>query len=386
MKNAFFALSFRPFFFLGSAFAVIAIPLWVVLVSGYQIFWTPAGGWLAWHQHELIFGFTGAIIAGFLLTAVKTWTGQPGFAGRPLMILVALWLLGRGVWFLNLPLPWLSAVNLLFMLTVAILMARTLWSVRQRRNYPVVVILLLLILAEALAFSGMETGHYLLQQQGNLSAVWLIAALISLIGGRVIPFFTQRGLKLEQEIITRPWLDNMLLGGGVVVALAYAHGEIMVPSVWAGALFCLLFVGHSIRFGFWMRAKILRIPLLWSLYLAYLWLIIACAMMAAWHLGLLSHASPAIHALTVGGIGGLILAMLSRVTLGHTGRPLVLSRGFFGAYLLMNVAAVSRVAGVHFFYTPALGLAALCWSLAFIYYLTIYGPMLLNPRVDGRPG
>ncbi|WP_439135055.1 NnrS family protein [Pseudomaricurvus sp.] len=386
MKSVFFALGFRPLFFFGSLFSVIAVPLWVAILNGYHVTWSPIGGWLAWHQHELLFGFTSAIIAGFLLTAVKSWTGQSAFSGRPLFLLTLLWLLGRGSWFVNTPLPVLTAVNLLFLMAVAVIMFRGLWSVRQRQNYPVIVILLLLILAEALFFTGLDTGDALLKQQGNLSALWLIAALISLIAGRVIPFFTQRGLNLEQEIIVRPWLDNLLLGGGVVIALAYAHGELNQTSLWAGIVFLLLFIGHSFRLGSWLNRKVFHVPLLWSLYLAYLWLIIACVMMAAWNFGLLTQSSLAVHALSVGGIGGLILSMLSRVTLGHTGRPLSLPRFFVAAYLFINFAAISRVIGVTYLYIPALGVAAFFWSLAFILYLVIYGPMLVRPRVDGKPG
>jgi uncharacterized protein involved in response to NO len=128
------------------------------------------------------------------------------------------------------------------------------------------------------------------------------------------------------------------------------------------------------------------VPLLSSLYMAYVWLIVACAMMAMWHLGFLNSTTLAVHALTVGGIGGIILAMLARVTLGHTGRPLKLPKGFWVAFVLINIAALVRVAGVNFAYMPALDLAALCWCLAFVQYLWVYGPMLLLPRVDGKPG
>lgn len=385
-KYAFWALSFRPFFLLGSLLALIAVPAWIAALHGSGLDWTPTGGWLSWHQHELVFGFSGAIIIGFLLTAVKTWTNQPGFTGTPLALLTLLWVAGRTGWFLPIPVWLLAGLNLLFFLIAALIMARTVWAVRQRRNYATAILLLLLMSAEGLYFCGLHAGNYLWQMQGVHASLWLVAAMITLIGGRVIPFFTQRGLAKEQGTETWPWLDIALLVGSMLVAGCYALGLTVAPTAWVGAVFLLLCVGHAIRILRWFDFGVLRVPLLWSLYLAYLWLIVACALMALWHLGLLTSLSLAVHALTVGAIGGMILAMLARVTLGHTGRPLRLPAGFVVAFVLINIAALVRLLGVNVAYTPALGLAALCWSLAFAQYLWVYGPMLIRPRVDGKPG
>lgn len=379
-------LSFRPFFLFGSLLALCAVPVWVAVLHYSELQWVPAGGWLSWHQHELVFGFSGAIIVGFLLTAVKTWTDQPGFAGLPLALLTLLWLAGRGGWFLPVPLWLLAVLNLLFFLVAAVIMARTVLAVRQRRNYPTAGILLLLMGAEALFFCGLQRADYLWQMQGVHSALWLVAAMITLIGGRVIPFFTQRGLRLEHAPEPWPWLDNTLLAVTVAVAVCSAAGLTVAPQVWLGGVFTLLGLGHAIRLLRWFNPGIARVPLLWSLHLAYLWLILACVMMALWHLGVLASLTLAVHALTVGSIGGMILAMLARVTLGHTGRPLVLPKGFVLALVLINLAALTRVVGVNVAYLPALGLAALCWILAFAQYLWVYGPMLVRPRVDGKPG
>lgn len=383
---ALWRLSFRPFFLLGSLLAIIAVLLWIGALHGGGLGVMPQGGWLSWHQHELVFGFSGAIIVGFLLTAVKTWTNQPGFDGMPLTLLTLLWIVGRIGWFLPIPVWLLAGLNLLFFLVAAALMARTLWAVRQSLNYPTALLLLLLMAADGLYFYGVEAGDYLLQLQGIHAALWLVAGMITLIGGRVIPFFTQRGLAQEQGATPWPWLDIALLIGSLLVAGTYALGLAVAPTAWVGGLFALLGLGHAIRIVRWFDRRLLAVPLLWSLYLAYLWLIIACAMMACWHLGLLLSLTLAVHALTVGAIGGIILAMLARVTLGHTGRPLTLPRGFVVAFILLNIAALVRVLGVQVAYMPALGLAALCWSLAFAQYLWVYGPMLLRPRVDGKPG
>lgn len=377
-------LGFRPFFLLGTLLAALAIPLWIASLQGWALP-TPIGGWLSWHRHELVFGFAGAIIAGFLLTAVQSWTGRPSLSGRPLAMLVGLWLLARFSWWL--PSAWpLLLFNLAFLLAVAGAMARLLWAVRQRRNYPIVLVLALLAAADLLSLLGVLQQHDGWQRQGSLAAIWLAVAMITLIGGRVIPFFTQRGLGRTAMVQPWPWLDWLLLGGGVLAALLSAAGLILQPG-WIGAVLMLaLGLGHSVRLWRWFDRGLLQVPLLWSLHLAYAWLAVGCLGLALWHVGGPVPFSQALHALTVGSIAGLILAMLARVSLGHTGRQLQLPRGFAVAFLLLNLAALWRVFGVSFAYQPALWLAAVCWVLAFAQFLYCYGPMLCRSRVDGHPG
>lgn len=378
-------LGFRPFFLLGSLLAALAIPLWIVAWLGGWHSLQPQGGWLAWHRHEMAFGFAGAIIAGFLLTAVQNWTGRPGLSGRPLGALVVLWLLARAAWWQ----PWaplLLLSNLAFFAAVAAVMARQLWAVRQTRNYPIVGVLLLLGLVDGLSLVGVQMQDDGLQRQGVLAAVWLVAAMMGLIGGRVIPFFTQRGLGRVQQVPAWEWLDQSLLLGSVLIALLHAAGLALRPGPLLAALFALLALGHGIRLGRWFDKGLLRVPLLWSLHLAYAWLVLACAGMALWHLGLLDTPSPALHGLTIGAMGGLILGMLARVSLGHTGRPLELPQGFALAFVLLNLAAMLRVFGVGIHYSLALWLAAALWTGAFALYLYRYGPMLCRTRADGHPG
>ncbi len=378
-------LGFRPFFLLGSLLAALAIPLWIVAWLGGWHSLQPQGGWLAWHRHEMVFGFAGAIIAGFLLTAVQNWTGRPGLSGRPLGALVVLWLLARAAWWQ----PWtplLLLSNLAFFAAVAAVMARQLWAVRQTRNYPIVGVLLLLGLVDGLSLVGVQMQDDGLQRQGVLAAVWLVAAMMGLIGGRVIPFFTQRGLGRVQQVPAWEWLDQSLLLGSVLIALLHAAGLALSPGPLLAALFALLALGHSIRLGRWFDKDLLRVPLLWSLHLAYAWLVLACAGMALWHLGLLDTPSPALHGLTIGAMSGLILGMLARVSLGHTGRPLELPQGFALAFVLLNLAAMLRVFGVGIHYSLALWLAAVLWTGAFALYLYRYGPMLCRTRADGHPG
>lgn len=377
-------LGFRPFFLLGAVLAALAIPLWIAALQGWALP-APVGGWLAWHRHELVFGFAGAIIAGFLLTAVQTWTGRPSLSGRPLALLVGLWLLGRLSWWL--PSAWpLLLFNLAFLLAVAGVMARLLWAVRQRRNYPIVLVLALLAAVDLLNLLGVLLQHDAWQRQGSQAAIWLVAAMMTLIGGRVIPFFTQRGLGRLEMVQPWAWLDLALLVGTLLLALLTGAGLLLQPH-WGGAVLLLaLGLGHGIRLQRWFDRGLLRVPLLWSLHLAYAWMVLACLGLGLWHAGVAVPFSQALHALTVGAMAGLILAMLARVSLGHTGRPLELPRGFAVAFVLLNLAALLRVLGVSFAYQPALWLAALAWGLAFAQFLYCYGPMLCRTRADGHPG
>ena len=379
-------LAFRPFFLAGSLFAMLAIPLWIAAWTGLWPGFQPTGGWLSWHRHEMLFGFAMAIVAGFLLTAGQTWTGQPGVSGNKLMALAVVWLLARLGWLFGLPVALLIPLDLLFMLGVTGLMARMLWKARQKRNYPIIAVLGLMTAADVLVLCGVALGDDALQRQGVLAGLWLVAALMAIIGGRVIPFFTQRGLGRTEAVKPWLWLDVALLVGTGLIAVLYAVGVALQQHVWLGVLFLGIAAGHLLRLARWYDSGIWRVPLLWSLHLAMLWLVVAATGLALWNFGLLDSSSSSLHALSVGSMSGLILAMIARVTLGHTGRPLQLPPGIVGAFVLFNLGAASRV----FLITewPVIGLwaAAICWALAFALYAWRYAPMLVTARVDGHPG
>lgn len=379
-------LAFRPFFLGGCILALLAVPVWLAALHGSLGGWQPAGGWLAWHRHELVFGFALAIIAGFLLTAVQTWTGQPGLSGQPLMGLATVWLAGRVAWMADLPWPLLVSLELGFPLLVAVLMGRAVYRVRQARNYPIVMVLLLLTAMDGLAVYGLTQGHEGWQRQGVFGGLWLVAAMMGLIGGRVIPFFTQRGLGRTAGVAAWPWLDRLLLGGSVLVAGGYGAGWGLTATPWLGLLFAALAVGHGLRLLRWHDRGVWGVPLLWSLHLAYGWLALACLGMAAWHLGVALNPSLAVHCLTIGAMAGLVLAMIARVSLGHTGRALEPPAGMTLAFILLNLACLSRVLLVVWLPLAGVWLAGVCWVLAFALYTWRYAPMLLQARVDGHPG
>lgn len=379
-------LAFRPFFLAGSFFAMLAIPLWVATWTGIWPGFQPTGGWLSWHRHEMLFGFAMAIVAGFLLTAGQTWTGQPGVSGKKLMVLAGVWLLARLGWLFGLPLALMIPLDLMFMVGLTGLMVRMLWVVRQKRNYPIIAVLTLMISANVMVLCGIALSDDGLQRQGTLAGLWLVATLMAIIGGRVIPFFTQRGLGHTTAVKPLGWLDAALLVGSGLIAVLYAAGVASQQNLLLGVLFLAIAAGHLLRLVRWHDVAIWRVPLLWSLHLAMLWLVVAAAGLALWNFGLLDSSSPSLHALSVGSMSGLILAMIARVTLGHTGRSLALPSGIIGAFVLLNLGAASRVFLSGQWPIMGLWLAAICWAVAFALYIWRYAPMLVSARVDGNPG
>ncbi|MFJ4067882.1 NnrS family protein [Pseudomonas sp. NPDC089996] len=383
-RQAVWALGFRPFFLGGSLFALVALLIWAGVLAGILPL-TPPGGMLAWHRHEMLYGFAGAIIAGFLLTAVQNWSGMPGLGGRPLQGLFLLWLLGRACWFLPLPAGLLMVLQGSFLPLVAVALARPIVQRRLRNNYPIVGLVLLIAACQWLTLTGWLRQDEVWQRRGIFAGLWLVAAMMTMLGGRVIPFFTRRGLGNLAPATARPWLDRACLLLSVAIPLAFASGMADVPHPAMAVLFCVMFGLHGVRLVLWHDRGLWRVPLLWSLHLAYAWMALACLGMALWHAGVALNPSLVAHALTVGAMTGLILAMMARVSLGHTGRPLQVPGSIAWALALMQVAALARV--VLTLFTPlGLDLSIVCWSAALLLFLWHYLPILLKPRADGMPG
>jgi uncharacterized protein involved in response to NO len=383
-------LGFRPFFLTGTVFGIFAVALWIAAFLGALpqalSTWSPLGGWLGWHQHEMPFGLATGIVAGFLLTVVQNWTGRPGLRGRPLIILVGLWCATRLCWLAGLPWAFAAATGLAFLLFLAFVTGHTLWKVKQKHNYLAPCTVLLLALADALALAGIASGRGDWQSNASMAAIWLIVALMAMIGGRVIPFFTQMGLRRKEPIVSWLWLDVALMAGALGLAVLAAVGYGREPQAPFTLVFAALAVGHAFRLGRWYDPGIWHVPLLWSLHLACLWMVVGFAGLALFHGGWLLSSSFALHALTVGAMGGLILAMVSRVSLGHTGRALQAPPAMTWAFILINLGAAARVL-LAFWHTPiGLALAAVCWVAAFGLFVWHYAPMLCRARVDGRPG
>ncbi|MDT7526008.1 MULTISPECIES: NnrS family protein [Idiomarinaceae] len=382
--------AFRPMFLLGASFSALAITLWLLVLA--QVIELPVyGQTLFWHSHEMIFGFVAAIIVGFLLTAVQNWTGLRATHGRALGILTAVWVLGRlgllvGAW-----LPWwlVAAVDLLFLPLAAILLAVPLIAVKQQRNLFFVPVLFLLTLCNALMHFGLQTGQYEIQQLGSQNAVWLVTLLMAIVGGRVLPMFTANGtMTPKAEPIV--WLDRIGLGSlWLIFVLNITNFSAMVPALVMALLFATSALALAIRCARWRIWITWKVPLLWSLHVAYWFIPIGLALYALRYAGFPITNSLALHALTAGAMGNMILAMIARVSLGHSGRALQPKPIISAAFMLVIVAAVVRVfvqglwpeLSVYWY-----ALSAFAWVLAYGIYVLVYFPILTTPRPDGRPG
>ena len=375
-------LGFRPFFLLASIFAALSIGLWALQFAG--TLGRPYLQGPMWHAHEMLFGFALAVVVGFLLTAGRNWSNRPTLSGAPLAALAALWIAGRVL--VLTPFGWAAAiVNVAFPLAAAIALAIPFIAARNRRNYFFVGLLLLMAAA---------VGAVHLAQLGVLRipgwigiqiALDVLLFIMAVMTGRVIPMFTNNGVP-GANATRRPALEKAALGAVLALLLADAlqlHGAALAALAGAGA------AAHLARWLLWQPWKTRRAPLVWVLHAAYLWIPMHLALRALAEMGWWATPSAAIHALTVGAAGGLIIGMMTRTARGHTGRPLQAGRAEVACYVLVLVAA-----GVRVFVplvAPGQALhAVLCsaalWSAGFALYAVVYGPMLIRPRVDGRPG
>jgi uncharacterized protein involved in response to NO len=377
--RALWSIGFRPFYLLAGIFAALSVALWAAQYSG----WLPVPYLEAplWHGHEMLFGYTLAVVAGFLLTAVRNWTAQPTASGGALVALAALWVAGRALVLT----PWAVAaavVNAAFPLALALAIAVPLLRSGNRRNYFFVGLLTLLaLLAAALHLSilGLPVPPRLPLALG----LDVMLFIMTVMGGRVIPMFTNNGVP-GAGAERHPLIEKVALGA--VLALFAAD-----VFQWAGlvaAVAALAAAAHGARLALWRPWRTLGTPLVWILHAGYFWLVAHLALRALAAIGWAGE-SAATHALTVGAIGGLTLGMMTRSARGHTARPLVADGYETACYLLVNAAALARVAGALIapaLYLASVQLSAALWAAAFAIFAARYWPILTRPRLDGKPG
>lgn len=377
---ALWALGFRPFYLLAAAFAAVAMLAWLFVLTG-RLAMPMAGVW--WHAHEMLFGFAAAVIVGFLFTAGRNWTGLDTPTGLPLAALALLWLLGRlGMAFGGGTVT--ALVDSAFLPAAAAAVARVLWRAGSRRNYFVVGILGVLSLAN-IAFHLARLGSLAIDPLAALHfALGVIVLLETVIGGRVIPSFTASALKGVRQWQSQPWNYASVAATGLALLAWVAFGD----GPWAAAAALLAALLQTVRALGWNPWATRRVPLLWILHVSHFWIPVGLLLLAATALGWLPR-SAAVHALTIGATGGLIIGMITRTALGHTGRLLVAGRLETTAYALVQLAALARVltvAAIPAAATAGTHIAATLWALAFLLYLWRYLPWLIRPRVDGQPG
>lgn len=380
MEHALWRLGFRPFYLVAALFAAISIPLWIA-----QYF-----GWIGmphvnlfWHMHEMVYGFVIAVIIGFLLTAMRAWTGLWTPRKGHLAALVGVWLAGR-IAMLCAP-PLLAAVvDLAFLPLAAWPMYRVLQRAGNKRNMFLIVMLALLTFVNLVFHAAVNGWLALSPMLAIQAAILLIVIIESLIGARVIPMFTSNGAPGSKPIV-HPRRDLITLILMLAASLAWVFGAAAPASA---GLAIAAGCAALLRLAGWQPQRTVRVPLLWILHLSYGWIPVGFFLLALSALNLVS-ASAAFHALTVGSMAGLIIGMMTRTTLGHTGRLLKAGRAELSMYLLIQAGALARVAAAFDLAglrDTALIISTLCWSAAFALYVIVYGPYLLRPRIDGREG
>lgn len=373
---------FRPFFLLAGVWAAVAVGLWIPAFIG-VISLPTAFDPLTWHLHEAIYGFAVAAVAGFLLTAVPNWTGRLPIAGRPLAALVLLWAAGRAVCLFSDWTGWLAAmvVDLAFLTVFFLMITREVLAGRNWKNLPPAVAVAVLALGNA-AVHLQDRVEWIPHGLGGRLGLGVILLLIALIGGRIIPSFTRNWLaKRGAQRLPIPFgrLDRLALLAAVAALLAWT-----VQPYWAvsGALLLVAGLLHLARLGRWRGLATLAEPLLVILHLGYFWMAAGLLLLGLEILTAEPLLRGALHALAAGAAGTMILAVMTRASLGHSGRPLTASAGTTVAYLLITAAALTRVLAPAL---PALELtllaaSAAAWIAGYALFVLLYGPMLLRPR------
>jgi uncharacterized protein involved in response to NO len=379
---------FRPFFLGGAIWSACAMPLWIGLVTGRLSFATSYGT-VGWHAHEFLFGYVGAIIAGFLLTAIPSWTGRLPVHGGPLLTLFLLWAAGRITMLLvdRIGVVPAAVIDSLFLTAFAAVVLREIIAGRDRRNLKIALLVALFALINVSfhieVFVSGATGHAM------RAAIAIVVVLISLVGGRITPSFTRNWLaKRGSQRLPRPFgrYDMIALAGGVVAALLWIAVPEATATAWAmivaGAL-------HVVRLSRWAGIRTWPEPLVLILHVGYVFVPLGFLMIGVSVLDpLLVPESGAIHAWTTGAMGVMTLAVMTRASLGHSGRALTASAATQAIYAAIVIAALARMAA------PVLGnwsmvlldVAALAWTIAFAGFAVIYGPLLIKPKFVSPAG
>lgn len=395
-------LGFRVFFLGAAVFSILTMSLWLLIVQGIAPFQGVMNP-MFWHGHEMIFGYALAVIAGFLLTAVKTWTGQQMPYGVKLFWVFLPWLLARLLWLGMHTTPsqgMLMAafvLDVLFWGLVSASVMRAVWIARQMRQMGIIAKLMLLMMAQVLFYVGVLSAETNLQQMALYLALYLVIGVVFTIARRVLPFFISKGIGVNSDgtpngIIIEPKNSLILDRLNLLALLGFVVMDVFVKSPKIAAIFALLcFIVNTLRLKNWYHQGIWQKPLLWSLVLAFAgmtvsWLIFALApwmnTAVAWH-------SLGLHGLALFGIGLMTVSMMARVSLGHTGRSIYQPPKMVGViFVLMIGAALCRVL------LPMLGgdylvwimLSQLAWIMSFVLFCVSYAGILLRPRTDGLFG
>ena len=355
-------------YLLAGAYAALGVPIWALQYAGVL-----PGANMLWHAHEMLFGYAFAVIAGFLLTAVRAWTGKPTPTGAALAGIAALWLAARLLAPFSLPAA--AAAGVLFALALAWGIGRPLVASGNRRN--------LFLVALVLAMGAGGAAFQAWPRLGMAIGLNVVLFVMTVIAGRVLPMFTNNavpGAGARRD----PRVEIAALASLPVLFALEAAG-LSTAAAWAALAAAVL---HGLRLALWAPHRTLGKPMLWILHLSYAWIVVHLALRGLAALDLILPML-ADHALTVGAIGGMTLGMMTRTARGHTGRTLDAGRAEFAAYAMVQAAAVVRVIvplTLPASYPVTILISALLWCAAFALFVAVYFPILTRSRVDGMPG
>lgn len=376
-------LGFRPFFLFGSVIGIALMLIWLFFQNGISVnfnYYDP----ITWHAHEMIFGFALAIIIGFLLTSSQNWSGKEGIKGTKLKVLFFLWLAARVVPFIS-NLKLLNAlVDLSFLILSSTFLLFYLSDKKQLKNQGYLFFLSLMFIGNLMVHLQMVGLVENIARKGLLLGIASIILIITLISGRIFPFFTNKSVE-NAKVKSYKAIDYLALLSIFLLIIGEQFFEntkfVSIVSLIAGLI-------HFFRWISWNPWQTRKVPILWILYLGYFWIIVGFILKGlSGFIGLMP--SLGIHAWTVGGISILIYAMISRVSLGHTGRPIKASKLIVSGYIILNISAITRVFMPLYmpeWYVQAIFYSACFWIFAFILFIFQYWKILISPRVDGKPG
>ena len=373
---------FRPFFLFAAIFSAVAISCWVAQFAGWTGTHMVVAGPL-WHAHEMIFGYAFAVITGFLFTAVRNWTNAPTPTGRTLALIAGLWLAGRIL--VLTPWPVYAAVpDTVFALAVGVGIGVPLFTSRNRRNYFFVGLIVALGAVNLGFYLAMAGWIHVAVERGLRFGIDLILFLMVVMGGRIIPMFTANAVP-GAKLLRFRWLERIAFGSVLALLATDLLGASAIATALAAGISA---VAHGARLALWQPWLTIRRPILWILHVSYAWIAVYLVLRVLAAMDLVP-ISLAIHALTVGAIGGLTAGMMTRTARGHTGRPLEAGKLEVACYALVQFAAIVRVFFPLFvpqWYSGAVVASGALWAAAFILLVVKFCPMLLNSRVDGRSG
>ncbi|MCC6608623.1 MAG: NnrS family protein [Burkholderiales bacterium] len=380
-RFALWRLGFRPFYLLASVFAALSIGVWALQYAGWLEHAYLAGP--LGHAHEMLFGFALAVVSGFLFTAVRNWTGRPTPTGPVLAAIAALWLAGRVL--VLTPYGWAAAiVNVAFPLAVAAGIAVPIFRSRNRRNYFFVAVLAAIAIAVLAVHLAQLDVIALPGWIGIRAGLDIVLFVMSVMGGRVIAMFTNNAIP-GTNARRHPLVEKLALGSVLVLLVA---DTLQLSGAALAAILAVAAVAHAVRLALWQPWRTLHTPIVWVLHAAYAWIVIHLVLRALSVYELVP-APLAVHALTIGAIGGLTIGMMTRTARGHTGRPLQADRWEVTCYALVLTAALVRVFGplvLPAAYLATVELSAVLWSAGYALYAIRYWPILTRSRLDGASG